>query len=113
MTDPLRELSEAGGAVWLDDLSRDRIQTGNLAELIRDRCLVGVTTNPTIFQKGISGSALYDDQLRDFALRGVDVGAAHPSITPKDAPAACDVLLPVYDATDGVDGRVSIEVDPR
>src|SRR4051812_50213765 len=74
MTDPLRELSEAGVAVWLDDLSRDRLQTGNLAELIRDRSLVGVTTNPTIFQKGISGSELYDDQLRDLAVRGVDVG---------------------------------------
>src|SRR3954453_5003311 len=113
MTDPLRQLSEAGVAVWLDDLSRDRIQTGNLAELIRDRSLVGVTTNPTIFQKGISGSDLYDDQLRDLAVRGVDIGEALRSITTKDVRDACDVLRPVYDATGGVDGRVSIEVDPR
>ncbi len=113
MTDPLRELSEAGVAVWLDDLSRDRLQTGNLAELIRDRSLVGVTTNPTIFQKAISGSDLYDDQLRDLAVRGVDIGEALRSITTKDVRDACDVLRPVYDATGGVDGRVSIEVDPR
>lgn len=113
MTDPLRKLSEAGVAVWLDDLSRDRLQTGNLAELIRDRSLVGVTTNPTIFQKAISGSELYDDQLRDLAVRGVDVGEALRSITTKDVRDACDVLRPVYDATGGVDGRVSIEVDPR
>jgi transaldolase len=113
MTDPLRKLSEAGVAVWLDDLSRDRLQTGNLAELIRDRSLVGITTNPTIFQKAISGSELYDDQLRDLAVRGVDVGEALRSITTKDVRDACDVLRPVYDATGGVDGRVSIEVDPR
>src|SRR3954465_8241437 len=113
MTDSLRQLSEAGVAVWLDALSRDRIQTGNLAELIRDRSLVGVTTNPTIFQKGISGSDLYDDQLRDLAVRGVDVGEALRSITTKDVRDACDVLRPVYDATNGVDGRVSIEADPR
>src|SRR3954466_7099800 len=113
MTDPLRELSEAGVAVWLDDLSRDRLQTGNLAELIRDRSLVGVTTNPTIFQKGISGSDLYDDQLRDLAVRGVDIGEALRSITTWDVRTACDVFRPVYDASGGVDGRVSIEVDPR
>src|ERR1700712_164190 len=113
MTDALRNLSEAGVAVWLDDLSRDRLQTGNLAELVRDRSLVGVTTNPTIFQKAISGSELYDDQLRDLAVRGVDIGEAIRSITTKDVRDACDVLRPVYEASGGVDGRVSVEVDPR
>src|ERR1700712_349678 len=113
MSDPLRLLSEAGVAVWLDDLSRDRITTGGLADLIRDRSVVGITTNPTIFQKAISGSDLYNPQLKDLAVRGVDVGEALRSITTKDVRDACDILRPAYDASDGVDGRVSIEVDPR
>src|ERR1700710_2376918 len=113
MTDALRNLSEAGVAVWLDDLSRDRLQSGNLAELIRDRSLVGVTTNPTIFQKAISGSPLYDEQIRDLAVRGTDIGESIRAITTWDVRTACDVLRPVYDATAGVDGRVSIEADPR
>ena len=113
MTDPLRRLSEAGVAVWLDDMSRERLMSGNVAELIRDRSLVGATTNPTIFQKAISGSEYYDEQLRDLALRGVDIGEALRAITTWDVRTACDVFRPVYDATDGTDGRVSIEVDPR
>jgi len=113
MSDPLRALSDAGVAVWLDDLGRDRIATGNLTDLVRDRSLVGITTNPTIFQKAISGSELYDPQLRDLAIRGVDVGEALRSLTTADVRDACDVLRPVYEATGGVDGRVSIEVDPR
>ncbi len=110
---PLKALSEAGVSIWLDDLSRERLLTGNLAQLIRDRYVVGVTTNPTIFQKAVSGSDIYDGQLRDLARRGVDVGEALRFITGCDVRTACDVLRPVYDATDGVDGRVSIEVDPR
>ncbi|MFL6137864.1 MAG: transaldolase [Frankiaceae bacterium] len=113
MTDPLGTLTEAGVAVWLDDLSRDRLRTGNLGDLIRDRHLVGITTNPTIFQKAIAGSDSYDPQLQDLAHRGVDVGEALRSLTTYDVRWACDVLRPVHDATDGVDGRVSIEVDPR
>ncbi len=113
MSDPLRLISEAGVAVWLDDLSRDRITTGNLAELIRDRSVVGITTNPTIFQKAISGSDLYNPQLNDLQVRGVDVGEALRALTTADVRDACDVLRPAYDASGGVDGRVSIEVDPR
>jgi transaldolase len=113
MSDPLRQISEAGVAVWLDDLSRDRITTGNLAELIRDRSVVGITTNPTIFQKAISGSDLYNPQLNDLQVRGVDVGEALRAITTMDVRNACDVFRPAYDASNGVDGRVSIEVDPR
>ncbi len=113
MTDPLRLLTEAGVAVWLDDLSRDRLQSGGLHDLVRDRSLVGVTTNPTIFQKAISGSDLYNPQLNDLQVRGVEVGEALRALTTKDVRDACDVLRPVYDASDGVDGRVSIEVDPR
>jgi len=113
VTDPLLALSNAGVAVWLDDLSRARLTTGNLSHLVRDRSLVGVTTNPTIFQKAISGSPLYDGQLRELAVRGVNVGEAVRLLTATDVRAACDVLRPVYDATGSRDGRVSIEVDPR
>jgi transaldolase len=113
MTDPLRELSEQGVAIWLDDLSRTRLATENLADLVRDKYVVGVTTNPTIFQKAISESEFYDRQVSDLALRRVDVEEAVRMITTFDVRWGCDVLRPVYDATDGVDGRVSIEVDPR
>nr|MBA3618879.1 transaldolase [Acidothermales bacterium] len=113
MTDPLRRLSDEGVAVWLDDLSRDRLASDNLTDMVRDRSLVGVTSNPTIFQKAISGSDLYDRQLRDLAVRGVQVEEAVRMVTAFDVRWACDVLRPVYDATDGLDGRVSLEVDPR
>ncbi len=113
MTDPLAQLSTAGVAVWLDDISRDRLRTGNLAELMRTRAVVGVTSNPTIFQKAISSGSAYDEQIRDLAVRGVDVGEAVRAITTADVRAACDVLRPAYEASGGVDGRVSIEVDPR
>ena len=112
-TSVLKDLSAAGVSIWLDDLSRDRVRSGGLAHLVRDRYVVGVTTNPTIFQKAISGSDVYDDQLRDLAIRQVDVGEALRAITAADVRAACDVLRSAYDATDGLDGRVSIEVDPR
>jgi transaldolase len=113
MTDSLRQLSDAGVAIWLDDMSRGRLVTGTLAELVRDKHVVGVTTNPTIFQKAISDSDQYDNQLGDLAIRGVDVEEAVRMITTQDVRAACDLLRPAYDASDGVDGRVSIEVDPR
>jgi transaldolase len=109
----LKQLSDAGVAIWLDDLSRERLVSGTLAELVRDRHVVGVTTNPSIFQKAITGSAIYDDQIRDLARRGVDVGEALRAITTYDVRWGCDVFRPCYDASDGVDGRVSIEVDPR
>jgi transaldolase len=113
MTDPLRELSDQGVAIWLDDLSRTRLATGTLADLVRDKHVVGVTTNPTIFQKALSGSDNYDEQLGDLAVRGVTVEEALRMVTTYDVRWACDVLRPVYDGSDGVDGRVSIEVDPR
>jgi transaldolase len=109
----LKQLSDAGVSIWLDDLSRERLVRDTLAELIRDRHVVGVTTNPTIFQKAISGSETYDEQVRDLARRGVDVGEALRAVTTYDVRWGCDVLRPTYDASDGVDGRVSIEVDPR
>jgi transaldolase len=113
MTDPLAELSAAGVAVWLDDLSRERLRSGNLADLVSTKHVVGVTTNPSIFQKALSDGAAYDSQVKDLALRGVDLGEAVRALTTYDVRWACDVLKLRYDASDAVDGRVSIEVDPR
>jgi transaldolase len=112
-SDPLRQLSDQGVAIWLDDMSRARLSTGTLADLIRDKHVVGATTNPTIFQKALDGSAFYDDQVTDLARRGVDVEEAVRMITTYDVRWACDVFAPVYEASNGIDGRVSIEVDPR
>ena len=113
MTDALKRLSQEGVAIWLDDLSRARITSGNLGELIDQQHVVGVTTNPAIFQKAISGGTGYDEQLADLAARGVTVEEAVRMITTADVRDAADVLRPVYEATGGLDGRVSIEVDPR
>jgi transaldolase len=111
--DPVGDLTAAGVAIWLDDLSRARLTTGSLADLVRDSHVVGVTTNPTIFQKAIGAGDRYDRQLADLAVRGVEADEAMRMITAFDVRWACDVLRPVYDASGGVDGRVSIEVDPR
>lgn len=113
MTDALKRLSDEGVAIWLDDLSRKRITSGNLAELIDQQHVVGVTTNPSIFQKAISQGDGYDQQLADLAVRGVTVEEAIRMITTADVRDAADILRPVYDNTGGKDGRVSIEVDPR
>jgi transaldolase len=112
-TGPLRELTDQGVAIWLDDMSRGRLVTGNLADLIRDKYVVGATTNPTIFQKALSNGEVYDRQLRDLALREVEVEEAVRMVTTFDVRWACDVFRAAYDASGGVDGRVSIEVDPR
>jgi transaldolase len=113
MTDRLAELSAAGVAVWLDDISRTRLATGGLDALRREKHMVGVTSNPTIFAKAVSESAEYADQVKDLALREVAVEEATRMITTYDVRWACDVMRPAYDASHGVDGRVSLEVDPR
>ncbi|WP_346618956.1 transaldolase [Blastococcus montanus] len=107
----LAELSSAGVAVWLDDLSRDRIRSGNLQSLVDEHSVVGVTTNPTIFAAAISGSDSYDDQLHALAVRKVSVEEALRTITAADVRDACDLLRPVADRQPG-DGRVSLEVAP-
>jgi transaldolase len=112
MTDSIARLRTAGVSVWLDDLSRERLTTGSLAAF-RDRGVSGVTTNPTIFARAITDSNAYDAQLRDLKLRRAPVDQVLRELTAFDVRQACDVLLPVYEATNGVDGRVSIEVDPR
>jgi transaldolase len=113
LNDPLSDLTNAGVSIWLDDLSRDRLTSGSLARLAADDHVTGVTTNPTIFAKAISGSRSYAEQVSDLAARGVQVPEALRALTTFDVRWACDVLRPVYEATAGVDGRVSIEVDPR
>jgi len=109
----LAALSAAGVSVWLDDLSRDRLQTGNLQELIDTKSVVGVTTNPSIFQAALSKGTAYDDQVKELADRGADVDATIRTVTTDDVRNACDVLAKQYESSGGVDGRVSIEVDPR
>jgi transaldolase len=113
MSDNLKRLSEEGVSIWLDDISRERLETGNLEQLIREKYVVGVTSNPTIFAKALSKGSAYDEQVRDLAVRGVGVEEAARAITTYDIRWAADVLRPVYDRTGGIDGRVSIEVDPR
>lgn len=106
-------LSDIGVSIWLDDLSRTLISSGDLKTLTEEKNVVGVTTNPTIFAGALSNGSAYDEQVRSLAADGADVDEAVFVITTDDVRNACDVLRPVYDATDGQDGRVSIEVDPR
>jgi transaldolase len=113
MTDSLARLRAAGVSIWLDDLSRDRLISGSLAVLARDKHVSGVTTNPTIFARSIIDSNVYTGQLRDLRVRQTAPDQALRELTTSDVRCACDVLRTVYDATEGVDGRVSIEVDPR
>ncbi|MGN6161048.1 MAG: transaldolase [Marmoricola sp.] len=112
MTGSLQELSDLGVSIWLDDLSRERIETGNLAELVAGSSVVGVTTNPAIFQTAIADGARYDEQVRALVAADADVDTAVEELTTTDVRNACDILRPVFDATDGSDGRVSIEVTP-
>jgi transaldolase len=107
----LAELSASGVAVWLDDLSRDRIRSGNLQQLVDEYSVVGATTNPTIFAAAISGSDSYDDQVHALAIRKVDVQEALRTITAADVRDACDLFRPIHDRQPG-DGRVSLEVAP-
>ncbi len=110
---PLATLSEAGVSIWMDDLNRPMITDGDLQALIDERHVVGVTTNPTIFAAALGEGDAYSAQVRELSAAGADVEAAVFALTTTDVRDACDILRPVYDATDGVDGRVSIEVDPR
>jgi len=110
----LKNLSEAGVSIWLDDLSRERLTSGSLVSDVAERHIVGVTSNPSIFAKSIGDPKRhdYDAQLADLSTREVTVGEAVRMMTTADVRDACDVLSGVYADTNGVDGRVSIEVDP-
>jgi transaldolase len=113
MTDRLAELSAAGVAVWLDDISRQRLASGGLDALRRNQHVVGVTSNPTIFANALADSDDYAEQVHDLALRRVSVDEAARMVTTYDVRWACDVMRPAYEESSGVDGRVSIEVDPQ
>jgi transaldolase len=112
MTDRLKQLSDAGVSIWLDDLSRERIETGNLADLMTNQHVVGVTSNPSIFQAALSEGARYDAQIRELAALGTDRDQAVRVLTTDDVRNACEIMRPAYDASGTVDGRVSIEVSP-
>jgi transaldolase len=112
MSERLKALADAGVSIWLDDLSRERIETGNLADLVKNSSVVGVTTNPTIFATALSEGERYTDQLRQLAKAGASVDDAVFELTTSDVRDACDVMLDAFQQTGGVDGRVSIEVAP-
>jgi transaldolase len=112
MSDRLKALADAGVSIWLDDLSRERINTGNLADLVKDSSVVGVTTNPTIFASALSKGEQYDDQMRELAALDSSVNDAIKALTTDDVRNACDIFAATYTASKGFDGRVSIEVEP-
>jgi transaldolase len=111
MTERLQALADAGVSIWLDDLSRERIETGNLADLVKEKNVVGVTTNPTIFASAIADGERYDEQVRKLVADGADTTRVIFELTTEDVRNGCDVLRPVADSTKA-DGRVSIEVEP-
>ncbi|MEN9324514.1 MAG: transaldolase, partial [Actinomycetota bacterium] len=113
MSSHLEALSHAGVSIWLDDLSRDRLQSGSLSELIESSCVVGVTTNPSIFSASISGSELYREDILNLKAEGLSTADIVTELTTSDVRNACDLFLPTFLSTHQVDGRVSIEVDPR
>jgi transaldolase len=112
MSDRLKALADAGVSIWLDDLSRERLNTNNLAELVAESSVVGVTTNPTIFASALAKGEAYDEQMEQLAARDGSVEDAIKALTTDDVRNACDVLAATSAATNGVDGRVSIEVEP-
>lgn len=109
---PTAQLSAAGVSIWLDDLSRERIETGNLTDLIENRNVVGITTNPTIFANAIKNGDRYAAQVGELTAAGETVDGVVRELTTKDVADAANVFRPIFDATNGVDGRVSIEVEP-
>jgi transaldolase len=113
MSNALADLSAQHVSIWLDDISRERLASGNLAGLVADKHVVGVTSNPSIFQKAMEQGDAYEAQLKDLAIRGVDLEESVRLLTAYDIRWGCDVLRPCYEASHGQDGRVSIEVDPR
>lgn len=117
MSATLKSISEAGTSIWLDDLSRERMINGgksrHLSELITHDHVVGVTTNPAIFSASISKSSLYSEDLKSLAAQGHNAESIITELTTSDVKQACDLFLPVFERTNGIDGRISIEVDPR
>lgn len=108
----LAALSAAGVSVWLDDLSRDWLHSGKLQRLVDTRSVVGVTTNPSTFERALTHSNLYGEQIAELTARGLAMHAAVRTVITDDVRVACDVLRPQWEASDGIDGRVSVEVNP-
>ncbi|HHW51114.1 MAG TPA: transaldolase [Pseudoclavibacter sp.] len=108
----LADLAQAGVSTWLDDLSRERIRSGSLHNLIATHSVVGVTTNPTIFANALSHGDQYAEQVAQLAEAGASIDTAVFELTTGDVAAACEIFTPVYQSSDGADGRVSIEVEP-
>ena len=108
----LAALTDAGVAVWLDQIHRQMIESGDLKALVDEKSLRGETSNPAIFEKAIMGGDAYDDKIEQFAAEGLDARAAYLRIAIEDVQAACDVMRPVYDELDRYDGYVSLEVEP-
>ncbi len=110
---PLQRLADEGQSVWIDYLSRDLVQSGHLAALMKDSGVVGITSNPTIFQKALSEGDAYDEQFREVLVRTDDPKEIFIELAAKDVGDACDLLRPLWEQTGGRDGYVSMEVDPR
>ncbi|HMM97276.1 transaldolase [Phycicoccus sp.] len=113
MTSALEELTRNGVSIWLDDMSRERLTGGDLQDLVDHRQVSGVTANPSIFASALKNGRAYDDQIGDLAAWRVSTDAMIRHVMAYDIRGACDVLRPVYERTGHVDGRASIEVDPR
>ena len=109
----LHELSELGQSVWIDYLSRHLLQSGKLERMLEEDAVVGVTSNPTIFQKAIAEGDAYDEQLREVLAEEDDVKEVFLKLAVQDVRNACDLFRPVWDGGHGQDGYVSIEVDPN
>src|SRR5215211_4744759 len=109
---PLGRLSQLGQSVWVDFISREALQSGQLARLVREDSVTGLTSNPTIFQKAIAAGDTYDEQLREVLERQDDAQEVFLELAARDITDACELLRPVYDEGEGRDGYVSIEVEP-
>ncbi|MDT4955714.1 MAG: transaldolase / glucose-6-phosphate isomerase [Acidobacteriota bacterium] len=113
MSNNLVEVMKAGQSIWYDNIRRAMLETGDLQKKIDEDDLRGVTSNPTIFEKAITGSTDYDEQMRSLVTAGASVNEIYEALVLDDIAAAADILKPVYDKTDGVDGYISLEVNPR
>jgi transaldolase len=113
MSNPLVEIMKLGQSIWYDNIRRAMLESGDLKNKIDEDDLRGVTSNPTIFEKAIIGSTDYDEQMRTLVTGGKDVKDIYDALVVQDIGSAADILKPVYDKTDGIDGYISLEVSPR
>ena len=112
-TNHLLEIKQFGQSIWMDNLTRDIIQSGELKDMVENQGICGITSNPAIFEKAIKGNAIYDADIEAGIKAGLSLEKIYESLVFDDIRNACDILYPVYEATDGLDGYVSIEVPPN